>query len=74
MPLNKVLHLLDFRKGTEKERLYKKAFFAFFRWILRKRYAIYVLKNDKIRIIKETNHKITYLQSKNKLLYLPDLK
>jgi len=59
---------LNYHEGTEEECLYKKAFYAFYRWLMRNKYAVHVLLEEKI------THKEEYLQNKNKLVYLPELK
>jgi hypothetical protein len=57
---------LDYEIGDEAEKVYKKAFVLFYRWIMRNIYPIYVLKSNKIQ------NKVGYLRRKNELVHLPD--
>jgi hypothetical protein len=49
-------------------RALKQAFQGFYVWFLRKRYTNHILTEDKII------HKEDYLEAKNYLIYLPELK
>ena len=68
--LGYVYDLLNFDEGTHEECLYKMAFLAFYRWYIKEKHSVHILKEGKIL----DKNKGIYLKEKNYMAYLPDLR